>query len=84
MALSKNSMVAMGREYWQTYLPSKYQYLLEAGELPQALTRAAEMTLEAMQSLHAAGMSRWDAWEATRGRHLILPEERRAAAKPRP
>ena len=81
LALSKNSMVAMGREYWEIYLPNKYQRLLEAGRLQQALTAAAEMTLETMQSLHAGGMSQWDAWELAGRRYLILPEEMHARAR---
>ena len=73
--LSKNSMVAMGREYWKTYLPAKNRVLLEAGQLEQALTTAAEMTLEAMQDMRKAGFSQWEAWEATRENHLLLPKE---------
>jgi hypothetical protein len=76
--LDKNSMVAMGREYWKTCLPTSYQVLLEAGQLEQALTTAAEMTLEAMQSLRNAGFSQWEAWEATRENHLLLPKEPRS------
>jgi hypothetical protein len=75
LALSKNSLMAMGREYWEIYLPGKYHDLLEAGRLRDALACAAEMTLEAMQSLHAGGMSRWDAWQTAGSRHLLLPEE---------
>jgi len=71
-------MVALAREYWVTYLPARYQALLETGELPGALTAAAEMTLQAMQSLQAAGMSQWEAWEATRESHLMLPKEARS------
>jgi hypothetical protein len=73
--LSKSSMVAVGREYWKTYLPARYQVLLEAGELEQALTTAVEMTLEAMQSLRNGGFSQWEAWEATRENHLLLAME---------
>ena len=73
--LDKNSMVAMARDYWKTCLPARYQFLLEAGQLEQALTAAAEMTLEAMQSLRNAGFSQWEAWEATRENHLLLPKE---------
>ena len=73
--LSKNSMVAIGREYWKTHLPTQYQVLLEAGQLEHALTTAAEMTLEAMQSLREAGISQWEAWETTRENYLLLPKE---------
>ena len=73
--LSKSSMVAMGREYWKTCLPTQYQALLEAGKLDQALTTAAEMTLEAMQTLREAGLSQWEAWEATREDYLLLEKE---------
>ena len=69
-------MVAIGREYWKTHLPTQYQVLLEAGQLEQALTAAAEMTLEAMQRLRNAGISQWEAWETTRETHLLLPKER--------
>ena len=79
--LDKNSMVAMGREYWKTCLPTSYQVLLEAGQLEQALTTAAEMTLEAMQSLRKAGFSQWEAWEATRENHLLLPKEPRSGVE---
>ena len=73
--LSKSSMVAMGREYWRSCLPTRYQALLDAGELEQALTTAAEMTLKAMQSLRKAGFSEWEAWEATREDYLLLEKE---------
>jgi len=73
--LSKSSMVAMGREYWRSCLPTRYQALLNAGELEPALTTAAEMTLEAMQSLRNAGFSEWEAWEATREDYLLLEKE---------
>jgi hypothetical protein len=75
--LSKNSMVALAREYWKVNLPTRFQALLEAGQLEQALTAAAEMTIEAMQSLRKAGFSVWEAWEATRERYLLLPKEMR-------
>ena len=81
LALSKNSLMAMGREYWEIYLPGKYQELLAAGRLRDALACAADMTLEAMESLRASGMSRWDAWQAAGSRHLLLPEEPRARAR---
>jgi hypothetical protein len=68
-------MVAMGREYWKSCLPARYQALLDAGELEQVLTTAAEMTLEAMQSLRKAGFSEWEAWEATREDYLLLEKE---------
>ena len=84
LALSKNSLMAMGREYWEIYLPGKYQELLEAGRLHDALACAAEMTLAAMHSLHAGGMSRWDAWQAAGSRHLLLPEEPHARARALP
>jgi hypothetical protein len=73
--LGKRSMVAMGREYWRSCLPTRYQALLEAGKLEQALTTAAEMTLEAMQSLRKAGFSEWEAWEVTREQYLLLEKE---------
>ncbi len=68
-------MVAMGREYCETNLPTRYRVLVETGELQQALAAAADMTLEAMQSLHEAGLSPWEAWEATRENHLMPPKE---------
>ena len=68
-------MVAMGREYWRSCLPTRYQALLDAGELERALTTAAEMTLKAMQSLRKAGFSEWEAWEATREDYLLLEKE---------
>jgi len=68
-------MVAMGREYWRFCLPTRYQALLDAGELEQALTTAAEMTLKAMQSLRKAGFSEWEAWEAAREDYLLLEKE---------
>ena len=73
--LSKSSMMAMGREYWRSCLPIRYQALLEAGKLEQALTSAAEMTLGAMQSLRKAGFSEWEAWEVTREQYLLLEKE---------
>src|SRR5258706_5308118 len=73
--LSKSSMMAMGREYWRSCLPIRYQALLEAGKLEQALTSAAEMTLGAMQSLRKAGFSEWEAWEGTREQYLLLEQE---------
>jgi hypothetical protein len=68
-------MVAMGHEYWRSCLPTRYQALLNAGELEQALTTAAEMTLKAMQSLRNAGFSEWEAWEAAREDYLLLEKE---------
>ena len=68
-------MIAVGREYWKTYLPARYQVLLEAGELEQALATAVERTLEAMQCLRNGGYSQWEAWEATRENHLLLALE---------
>ncbi len=73
--LRKSALVANGREHWEANLPGKYQYLLEAGQLHQALSAAAEQTLRAMQRLHAAGANEWEAWEIARERHLILPHE---------
>lgn len=73
--LSKSSMVAMGREYWRSCLPARYQALLEAGILEQALTSAAELTLEAMQKLRKAGFSEWEAWEVKREQYLLLEKE---------
>ena len=74
-AISKNLMMAMGREYWEIHLPRRYRRLLEAGQLEPALASAAEMTLQAMQSLQAGGISRWEAWQTVGSRHLILPAE---------
>ena len=73
--LSKSSMVTIGREYWRSCLPARYQALLEAGILEQALASAAEMTLEAMQNLRKAGFSEWEAWEVTREQYLLLEKE---------
>ena len=74
-SLSRNSMVGLAREYWQAYLPARYQRLHESGQLHEALTAAAEKTLQTMQRLHEAGMSQWEAWEATREIYLMLPKE---------
>jgi len=73
--LSKNSMVAIGRDYWKINLPARYQALRGVGKLDETLTAAAEMTLRAMQTLRTAGFSAWEAWETVRENHLLPAKE---------
>jgi len=74
-SFSKEALIEMGREHWKEYLPQKYQDLETNGTLDQELSAAAEMTLQAMQVDQEAGYSQFEAWEANREHHLILPAE---------
>ena len=53
----------------------KYQALLKAGTLEQALQMAASLTLREMDELIQIGATAHEAWEQTRQNHLILREE---------
>lgn len=67
--------IAQARQHWKEHQPQMYARLLAAGTLQAALERAAEQTLEQMQTLQAQGFPHQEAWEQVRELYLFPPEE---------
>ena len=74
-SFSKESLVELGRRHWKEFQPPKYRELKKAGQLEQALSSAAELTLRAMETDRQAGYRQHEAWEKNRELYLLLPEE---------
>lgn len=67
--------ISQAREHWKEHNPTYFRELNKAGKLGTALKEAAERTHQEMSDLEAQGYSNQEAWEMTREKYLLLPEE---------
>ena len=67
--------IGQAGHHWRDHLPRRYRELDKAGELPQALLRAAELTAREMDQLLDSGFDPDQAWEMVRNEYLFLPPE---------
>ena len=65
----------LARAHWKEHLPNRYAALQKAGKLEASLDQAANQTYLETSQLEDAGMNPQEAWEMTREKYLLLPEE---------
>jgi len=63
------------RKHWEEFQPTRFANLVEAGQLDEALSQAAEATHREMCELEDAGFQNHEAWEMVREKYLFVPEE---------
>jgi hypothetical protein len=81
--LSLNELKELGRRHWKEHRPKLFRELQKSGYLDEALTNAAQNTLDAYQNLKAKLLKSGDtecqaqeiAWEMVRQEWLLRPSE---------
>lgn len=67
--------IAQANAHWKEHQPKRYAALKKAGTLGQALTKAADDTSRAIDTLRGQGFSPNQSLEMTREQYLCPPEE---------